>query len=98
MVVPSAEYAALVKTAREVEARAAPFRPFQAPRWKILRDREVCAFVLESAKTMVVREIIEACEARFGRKRTPAKTTLYRFLAMASNRPQSAITDALKGR
>lgn len=75
---------------RELMARAEPHPPVMGKpsRSPIARDREVGDFILELAKpgTMILRDIRDACIARFGSERTPSVSALHRFIQSAARR------------
>jgi len=53
----------------------------------IHNDPELAEFVLEHAGTMFLREIEAACVAKFGRARTPTRSSFHRFLKRARKAP-----------
>ena len=80
--IPEAEYQELLQVKREHEL--ATLQNLQdvtlASRSQIGRDPEVAAFVLQQARSKVVKDIHEACLTHFGAERTPSRSSIYRYL------------------
>jgi hypothetical protein len=78
--IPAADYAELLDCRRrlaEVEARQRTFeRPSRSP---ISRDPEVAAFLAERFGRLLIRDILAACAANFGKARTPSRSAAHRY-------------------
>ncbi|KQX34110.1 hypothetical protein ASD04_17875 [Devosia sp. Root436] len=54
-----------------------------ASRSRIARDPELAQFILQAAETMLIKEIVAACEERFGVERAPSRSSIHRFIHQA---------------
>lgn len=51
---------------------------------RIARDPELASFIVECSDTMITAKIQDACLSRFGSKRAPSRSAIYRFLQSLS--------------
>ena len=86
--IPEAEYQELLQLKRESDL--ATLQKVQdvtlASRSQIGRDPELAAFVLQQARSKVVKDIHEACIAHFGAERAPSRSSIYRYLKDSARR------------
>lgn len=70
------------RAAREVPYAQYPGR--LKSRSRAARDPEVATFILQSAQTMILEDIVNACRERFGPERSPSRSSIHRFLQFAN--------------
>ena len=92
----AADYSELARKAKLYEARERT-QAFRMERSAIARDRELAEFVRVCSKTMVVREIVAACVAKFGPKRAPSRSAVYRFQERFMKKPRRPLNGASRG-
>lgn len=86
--ISEAEYQELLQLKRESElATLQKVKDVTlASRSQIGRDPEVAAFVLQQARSKVVKDVHEACVAHFGAERAPSRSSIYRYLKDSAKR------------
>jgi len=74
------EYRELLAFRAAREVPYAQYRGRLKSRSRAARDPEVAAFILQNAETMILADIVKACLERFGPDRSPARSSIHRFL------------------
>lgn len=75
------EYEELLRFRAERQTDYARLSDFRlASRSKIARDPELARYVLQCAETMLIGQIEAACVEKFGRARTPSRSSIHRFV------------------
>lgn len=75
------EYEELLRFRGERQTDYARLSSFRlASRSKIARDPELAQYILQCAETMLIGQIEAACVTKFGRERTPSRSSIHRFV------------------
>lgn len=77
--IPAAEYVALKTAASAGRARKSLSTYRAVSQSTIARKPDIADFIVESAATMTVKEVREACLTKFGDE-TPSRSSIFRFI------------------
>jgi hypothetical protein len=82
--IPAVEYMALKKAASAGRARKSLSTYRAVSQSTIARKPDIADFIVESAATMTVKEVREACLRKFGDE-TPSRSSIFRFIKDMKN-------------